>query len=171
MAKMTEAQKRFADEYLIDLNATRAYKVAYPSVSKDETARSNGSRLLTNANVKAYIDKRQQDLRNRTNITQERVINELASIAFLDTTDLVQVKGRRVTLTNTEDLTEGQRKAIASIKKGKSGIELSTYDKLKALELIGKHLGMFKDKVELSGSVDAGLEKLNSILNQVRKDE
>lgn len=171
MSKMTEAQKRFADEYLIDLNATRAYKAAYPSVSKDESARANGSRLLTNANVKRYIEVRQKDLQNLTNVTQERVINELASIAFLDTTELVQIKGRRVILVNTEDLSEGQRKAIASIKKGKSGIELATYDKLKALELIGKHIGMFKDKVEVSGSVDAGLEKLNSILNQVRKNE
>jgi phage terminase small subunit len=52
---VTEKQKRFADEYLIDCNATRAYKVAYPNVKKDETARVNGSRLLTNANVKNYI--------------------------------------------------------------------------------------------------------------------
>lgn len=49
---MTEKQKIFADEYLVDLNATRAYRVAYPSVKKDEAARANASRLLTNANVK-----------------------------------------------------------------------------------------------------------------------
>ena len=49
---MTEKQKIFADEYLIDLNATRAYRVAYPTVKKDEAARANASRLLTNANVK-----------------------------------------------------------------------------------------------------------------------
>ena len=48
---MTKKQKIFADEYLIDLNATRAYKVAYSKVKKDEAARANGSRLLTNANV------------------------------------------------------------------------------------------------------------------------
>ena len=48
---MTEKQKIFADEYLIDLNATRAYKVAYPAVKKDETAMANGSRMLRNAKV------------------------------------------------------------------------------------------------------------------------
>jgi phage terminase small subunit len=171
MARMTDAQKRFADEYLIDLNATRAYRAAYPSVSKDSTASAAGARMLRNVKVEAYINKRQNDIQNKTSITQERVIKELATIAFLDTTELVKVKGRRVMLTNTEDLTEGQRRAIASIKKGKNGVELSTYDKIKALELIGRHLGMFKDKVEVSGSVDAGLEKLTSILNQVKKDE
>ena len=48
---MTEKQRIFADEYLIDLNATRAYKIAYPRVKNDEVARANSSRMLTNANV------------------------------------------------------------------------------------------------------------------------
>ena len=61
---MTKKQKIFADEYLIDLNATRAYKVAYPRVKNDEVARANGSRLLTNANVAAYIEKRMKERHN-----------------------------------------------------------------------------------------------------------
>lgn len=56
MAKLTPNQKIFADEYLIDLNATRAYKTAYKNIKKDETAAVNGSRLLRNAKVKKYID-------------------------------------------------------------------------------------------------------------------
>lgn len=48
---MTEKQKIFADEYLIDLNATRAYRVAYPSVKKEEAAAVNGSKLLRNTKV------------------------------------------------------------------------------------------------------------------------
>ena len=59
---MTDKQKRFCDEYLIDLNATRAYKTAYPSIKKDETARANGSRLLTYANIKKYIEERTRPL-------------------------------------------------------------------------------------------------------------
>ena len=51
MAKITKKNEVFCEEYLIDLNATRAYKVAYPRVKNDEVARANGSRLLTNANV------------------------------------------------------------------------------------------------------------------------
>ena len=56
MAKLTEKQKLFVDEYLIDLNATRAYKVAYPHVKSDGAARACASKLLTKANIKAYID-------------------------------------------------------------------------------------------------------------------
>ena len=68
---MTEKQKIFADEYLIDLNATRAYRVAYPSVKKDETAAVAAARMLRNVKVAAYIQKRMQQRQERTEITQE----------------------------------------------------------------------------------------------------
>ena len=58
MAKLTEKQKRFVNEYLVDLNATRAYKVAYPSYKKEETINAAASRMLRNVKVKEYIDKR-----------------------------------------------------------------------------------------------------------------
>ena len=61
---MTEKQKRFADEYLKDCNATRAYKAAYPNVKKDSVARVAGARLLTFVNVKNYIDEQLEVLHN-----------------------------------------------------------------------------------------------------------
>ncbi|EOL43346.1 terminase small subunit [Enterococcus caccae] len=53
---MTDKQRVFADEYLKDLNGTRAYKVAYPTVKKDTRVATNAGRLLGNAEVKTYID-------------------------------------------------------------------------------------------------------------------
>lgn len=58
---MTKNQKIFVDEYLIDLNATRAYKKAYPNIKSDETAAVNGSKLLRNTKVAAEIEKRMKD--------------------------------------------------------------------------------------------------------------
>ena len=84
---MTEKQKIFADEYLIDLNATRAYKVAYPKVKKDKTAAQAGSRMLRNVKVERYIQERMQARQERTEITQDRVLEELAAIAFASATD------------------------------------------------------------------------------------
>ena len=75
---MTEKQKIFADEYLIDLNATRAYRKAYPSVKRDETAAQAGSRMLRNVKVAEYIQERMQERQKRTEITQDRVLKELA---------------------------------------------------------------------------------------------
>jgi phage terminase small subunit len=164
---MTEKQKIFADEYLIDLNATRAYKVAYPNVKKDETAAQAGSRMLRNVKVEAYIKKRMQDRQKRTEITQDMVLQELAAIAFANATDFAQIVNGRVILTNTADLSEEQMKAIAGIKRGKNGIELKLNDKEKALELLGRHLGMFKDRLEVSG-MEAEKAKLDDILQQMR---
>ena len=166
---MTEKQKIFADEYLIDLNATRAYKVAYPKVKKDKTAAQAGSRMLRNVKVERYIQERMQARQERTEITQDRVLEELAAIAFARTTDYAEVKDGRVLLKNTENLNEQQIRAIAGIKDGKYGIEIKLNDKEKALELLGRHLGMFKDKVEVSGLEDEK-KKLAEILQQLRGD-
>lgn len=173
--KLTPKQKIFVDEYLVDLNATRAYKAAYKNIKKDETARANGSRLLTNANVKEYIDKRMKDREKRTEITQDFVLKELYAIASARGSDFAKVvqksymrpildkEGNKideeevfykdVELTLTDDLPEDKKKAIAAIKQTKFGIAVESCDKVKALELLGKHLGMFKDKIEIEGSV------------------
>ena len=164
---MTKKQKIFADEYLIDLNGTRAYKVAYPSVKKDETAAAAAARMLRNVKVADYIQKRMQDRQKRTEITQDRVLEELAAIAFARATDFAEIKDDRVIIKDTDGLTEQQIKAIAGIKEGKFGIELKLNDKEKALELLGRHLGMFRDRLEVSGLEDEK-KKLDDILEQMR---
>lgn len=164
---MTEKQKIFADEYLIDLNATRSYKVAYPSVKRDETARANGSRMLTNDNVAKYIKKRMEERQERTEVTQDMVIHELAAIAFARATDYAQVIGGTVQIRNTEELSEEQVKAIAGIKEGKFGVELKLNDKEKALELLGRHLGMWNDRLQVSG-MEEEKSKLDDLINQMR---
>ena len=187
---MTDKQKLFADEYLIDLNATRAYKAAYPKVKKDEVAAVNGNRLLRNAKVAEYIEERMKDRSKRTEITQDWVLNELYEIAKAKGTDFAQVVEEKiiqngqyvidpdtgqmktmevVRVTPTDKLPEAKQKAISSIKEGKYGIEVGTYDRVRALELLGRHLGMFKDKVEVSGQLETGTEKLNNILDQIKK--
>lgn len=62
---MTDNQQKFADEYIIDCNASRAYKAAYPNVKKDSVARANGSRLLANANIKAYIEEKLAEISSK----------------------------------------------------------------------------------------------------------
>ncbi len=161
---LTPKQKIFADEYLIDLNATRAYKVAYPSCKKDESARVNGSKLLTNTNVADYIQKRMDERAQRTEITQDRVLQELAKLGFFDIRKLFDDSGKPRDIAGLDndtaaciaglevmDVYDGvgeDKEFVGYVKKYKLS------DKLKALELLGRHLGMFKDKVELSGQVD-----------------
>nr|DAW37624.1 MAG TPA: Terminase small subunit [Caudoviricetes sp.] len=194
MIQLTNAQKRFCDEYLIDLNATRAYKVAYSSCKKDETANVNGSKLLRNTKVQEYISERMKEREQRTEITQDMVIKELAAIAFSKASDYAKLKKMKrnvpifdgedivdykeeeyigIEFTPTNELSEEQKKALAGIKEGKFGIQVDSCDKVKALELLGKHLGMFKEKVTIDGNVNTNnpfsgmsTEELRKILNE-----
>lgn len=153
--ELAEKQKVFADEYLIDLNATRAYKEAYPRVKKDEVAAVNGSKLLRNTKVVAYIAERMRERQKRTEVTQDRVVRELAAIAFARATDYVTVKSNGpaavVCIKSTDELTDDQVRAIAGIKEGANGVEIKLNDKEKALELLGRHLGMWNDKLDVKG--------------------
>lgn len=162
---MTEKQKRFCDEYLIDLNATRAYKTAYPSVKKDETAAVCGCQILSNPRVQAYIAERQRDRQERTEITQDRVVRELAAVAFADLSGIVTLENGRVYIQDTEALTDEQRRAIAGIKETQAGIEIKMNDKLKALELLGRHLGMFTDKLAIASIDDETRRKVGELLH------
>ena len=177
---MTAAQKRFCDEYLVDLNATRAYKVAYSRCKKDETANVNGSKLLRNTKVQEYLSKKQKEIEKRTEVTQDMVVQELAKIAFFNIKDIYSENG---TLKQIKDIDDNTSRAIASVKTlQKAGsmkinvnmegqdkeiplehideqtIELKINDKVKALELLGKHLGMFNDvNVNMKNAVQVEL--------------
>lgn len=138
MAKLTEKQKRFVAEYLVDLNATQA---AIRAGYSPKTANRIGSQNLSKVDVQAEIEKRRATLRNKLEITQEKVIEELAAVAFANGADFAQVtKTGLVRIIPTEDIPQDKRKAC-SLKEGANGTEIKTYDKVRALELLGKHLG------------------------------
>ncbi|SHI90513.1 phage terminase small subunit [Clostridium amylolyticum] len=169
MAKLTPKQKIFVDEYLVDLNATRAYKVAYPSCKKEETINAAASRMLRNVKVKDYIDKRMKDREKRTEIKQDDVIREIASIANDDIKNYLSFKTEKVfvgydvnglpvqdyrTIVNMKDSDEIDTKNISEISIGKDGqFKFKLYCRDNALIQLGKHLGMFKDKVEVTGNM------------------
>ncbi len=167
---MTEKQKIFADEYLIDLNATRAYRAAYPSIKKDETAAQAGSRMLRNVKVAKYISERMQERRQRTEVTQDMVVRELAAIAFSKATDYAAVKNGTVVIKNTAELSDEQISAIAGIKEGANGIEVKLNDKEKALELLGRHLGMWNDKLDIKApAIDDSIKEMEAYFEQLKE--
>ena len=168
---MTNAQKRFCDEYLIDLNATRAYKVAYSRCKKDETANVNGSKLLRNTKVQEYISQKQKEIEKRTEVTQDMVIKELAKIAFLDIRKLYTENGQLKNVADIEDDTGGTISSLETLEeyegygddREKVGDtqKVKLLDKTKALELLGRHLGIFNDKLDVN--VKEKEEKKNAI--------
>lgn len=150
---MTKKQKLFCEEYLIDLNATQA---AIRAGYSPKTANEQGSRLLANVSIRTYIDKAMAERSKRTGVNADRVIQELARVAFVNAPDVVDIK----TATVRPDASEDDTAAIASVKvKVVDGDfssierEIRFADKLKALELLGKHLGMFTDKLNVNAEM------------------
>ena len=154
MAKLTNRQKLFIEEYLIDLNATQAAIRAGYSVN---SAHSIGNENLNKKYIKEEVEKQLAERSKRTGINAERIVNELAKIAFLNPIDVIDMND----VTITESATREDTSTISSIKvkTSKSDVgesterEVKVYDKLKALELLGKHIGMFSDKFKVEGAV------------------
>lgn len=159
--KLNEKQQKFCEEYLIDLNATQAAIRAGYSI---KTATEQSSRLLRNVKVKSEIDKLIAERSKRTGINQDRVIRELARIAFVNPNNVIDVKDGTVKQNASED----DMACIQSIKIKKSDSEkgwseereVRLNDKMKALELLGKHLGIFKENINedlnISVTIDYG---------------
>ena len=161
MAELSNKRhERFCQEFLIDLNATQAYiRCGYKS--KNPNARA--SELRAKPSISSRIDELKATRSARTGVNQDRVIRELARVAFLDPTQLANMNNATI----SEDASEDDRAAISSVKV-KSGAdwterEVKFADKLKALELLGKHLGMFQDNLNITG-------ELPKIINDVPRD-
>lgn len=166
---LTPKQKLFVDEYLIDLNATQAaIRAGYSPNNADKI----GSELLGKTRVSDAISKAMAERSRRTGINQDRILMELAKIALVNPANVVDFD--EATILDSalpEDLA-----AVASVKvkrfptKEGEGIEreIKFYDKTKALDLAGRHLGMFKDKLEVSGTLDTERTKLDDLIEQMR---
>ena len=164
VAKLTDKQRRFVDEYLIDLNATQAaIRAGYSA----KTADQQGSRMLANVKVKQAVAEKQAQRSKRTGVNQDRVVLELAKVAFAKMTDIVDSKG-----IIKEDASPDDLACIESIKYKESDNEyggsvereVKIASKLKALELLGKHLGMWSDKFNVTVEKS---EKLDDIIAQL----
>lgn len=165
MTSLSNQQKLFCQKYLeLGMNGTQAYLSVYKTCKKEETAMAGASGLLRNVKVKEYIEELQSKVEEKAIVTIEDIVKELTAIAFTDRTKISQNVRNRIMLqddkdgtkkeyfednvifTQTSELDETTRKVIAGYKKTQSGFAVETYDKMKALELLGKYLGMFKDE-------------------------
>jgi phage terminase small subunit len=137
---LSDKHQRFVAEYLVDLNATQA---AIRAGYSEATAKQQGSRLLTNADVQAAIRDGQAALGEQTGISQVMVLERLATIAFSELGNFVSWSGRTVTLKPSEELESTA--AVASISGDGEKAQIKLHDSIRALELLGRHLGMFKE--------------------------
>lgn len=157
MAKLTDKQIIFANEYLIDLNATRAYKKAYPNVKKDSVAAVNGNRLLRNAKVKNYIDEQLKKIEDESIADAAEVMKYLTAVMRNELTEEVVV-------------VEGEGEGCSSARIVKK--DISAKDRNKAAELLGKRYRLFIDKIESdNNTIINSTKKLDSLLEQLGEAE
>jgi phage terminase small subunit len=165
--KLSGKQKLFAQEYLVDLNATQA---AIRAGYSKKTAGQQAARLLKNVKIQEELDKANNERVKRTQINQDVVIGELAKIALTDIKNYLSFRTEKTQVDTEDDGTpiidyalvvdvkdsdEVDGSVISEVQLNKDGtFKFKLHDKKGALELLGKHLKLFTDKVEHSGEVD-----------------
>jgi len=159
---LTDKQARFVEEYLVDLNATQA---AIRAGYSEKTAYSIGSENLTKPDIQVAIVERRLAQSKRTEITADKVLAELALLGFANMEDYIRVGTNGDPYIDLSELTREQAAAISEVAvddyvegRGKNArevrrVRIKFHDKKGALVDIGRHLGMFKDHLEVSGGV------------------
>lgn len=156
-------QKAFCDEYIIDFNATQA---AIRAGYSEKTSYSHGQRLLNDVEIQKEISKKQIERSKRTEITQDRVLLEIARLAFNDprkafdgNNALLPVKqwpdevAAAISSIKTKEITDSEGNTVGISQ------EVKFWDKSKNLDLAARHLGMLNDKLELGGSIQFTLDQ------------
>jgi phage terminase small subunit len=176
--KLTIKQEKYAQGLFAGKSQREAYKEAFNcSNMSDKTIDEEACKLANSPKITARLLELTNELKERNMVTVEKVLSELAKVGFANGSDFARVvektymepipgedgeettykeiKYKAVEVIPTEQLDSDKLAAISGIKSTRDGIEVKTNDKIKALELMGKHLGMFTDKIEqkITGSL------------------
>jgi phage terminase small subunit len=146
----------FVREYLVDLNATQAaIRAGYSA----KTAEQQGPRLLGNVGIAEAIQAGMDKRASKTGITAERVLAEIAKLAFFDPRKLFDDAGRPIHISQLDDDTAAAVSGLDVVTQGNSEVGIAEILKVKLadkgqnLERLGRHLKLFTDKVEMSGAM------------------
>lgn len=149
MAALSDRHKKFAQEYVIDLNATQAYIRAGYKVANPDIAATNASKLLRNPKVQAYIQELKDKRSQRTEITSDRVLTELGRIAFSNISEVFHQGGSGLEIKDLKQLPPDVSPAISEISEVRSEkinkCSVKMHNKMAALTLLAQHLGITSD--------------------------
>lgn len=169
--RLRKKRQLFTEEYLIDLDATKA---AVRAGYSPKTAHSQGHRLLKDPVINAAIQQAMKERARRVELKADDVIEELRRIAFTNMSDVVSINESGATfLKNSESWPEDSKSAVAEVAfiENNSGVHfrIKMHDKIKALELLGKHLGILRENIEIAGKNGGPIEVSNARQELLRK--
>lgn len=162
--KLTEKQRRFCEEYLVDLNATQA---AIRAGFSEKNADKIGPELLGKTRVAQEIARHQQERAERLRLDVDGVVAKLANIAGADIRDYLTITGDTLVLKDLSKLTPQQASAIESVKLGRNGWELKLYNRLTASDMLMKHLGGYVTSSDLIDKLPP--ERLEQLVDELLK--
>jgi len=167
----TAKQQRFIEEYPVDFNATKASQRA--GYSK-KTSYSIGHELLKKPEIQEAIQKRVGKLTTKADITVERIVSELAKVGFsnlgeyfriskdgepyIDLSAITPEQSAALQEIMVEDFTDGRGDGARDVRR----VKIKTLDKLNALDKLGKYLGMFVDRIDLTGEI--GIKRIERVI-------
>jgi len=152
MGKLTPKQETFVREYLCDLNATQAaIRAGYSA----KNAGKIGPELLGKTRISEAIEKLMKEREKRTEVTQDMIVRQLAKIAFLDIKDVVTWDDGQGIKIRPSDEVDGTvlTEVSETMSEGGWTKKVKMSDRMRAIEMLGKHLGMFKENIQLSGAI------------------
>lgn len=165
---ITPKNLKFIENYIESGNATQSYiEAGYSS----NGARESSYKLLTNTHIQKAIEKRRLDIANKNDVTAAKIINELAKIAFLKSSDVFSYAKSTVEIDGIEidrsiaylkphnELSDEALSSIASIKETNTGLEIKLYDKQKALDTLSKYVGLSNEAEILKAKAIKAEEK------------
>lgn len=177
---LSDKQEKFCEFYVIDLNATQA---AISAGYSKKTAEQQASRLLSNVKVRAHVQKLREKQQKRCEIDADKVLNEIASVAFARTEDIVCIDNGELSFVEDQDRPERSKVALKKIKVKRrfedvgedthliEDLEFDMHDKLKALDMLTKHLGICIPKTEVDVTDNTKKETMMELLKSMSPEE
>lgn len=156
--KLVEKQEKFLQNYVKHFNITRAYIHAYGVKKSDEVAAAAGSRLLTQVKIKARLDEILEERAKATKVDSTYIVEYLKGAAELDLEDFAKIGSAGVTLKEFKNIPKQVRKYCTEVtasetKRGTTIVNFKVFSKEKAIDMLAKHTGATRERVELSGNL------------------
>lgn len=186
LSNLTKKQIEFIDEYMKNgFNGSKAYKTVFKSCKTDGSARALSSKLLTNINIQEEIKRRQDELREKSNIKKEDILNDLRILKDYKITDYLKITKKKrlvnkideetkekfqveeeydcIEYKSTDELTDEQIKCIKSIEMTKTGIKYTFYEKDKSIDMINRMLGFYDNTIDINNTINTDFLKNKSM--------
>lgn len=164
---LSPKEKKFCQEYIVDLNGAQA---AIRAGYSERSAKEQAARMLTKANIKKFVKELKDERAKRTEITADMVVKELAKIGFANIQDYISGDNA---ISDMSQIDAGKAAAVAVVKKSvtrfdggeKEVVEFKLWNKVDALEKLGRHLGIF-EKDNLQNKPDSEIRVIRTIISK-----